>query len=215
MPSMPQDNAAPPSKMFLQLVLFSYARHVTLALAEDDLAPHLPRHIPPLNLPVPGVAAAPDLLAHLPRRHDVVHALARLEVAEDRARDISVHVLDGLAGRREQRPDERGHGPAEDDDAEAGLEGLLGGRLDLGGSAGGGEDGAVEEDEARLAVGLGVVEDRLQAGVVGRVFGGHDGRGDFGHPLVQREFDARGVGFEIRAHVVGFVVAGAGHFLLV
>ena len=90
-----------------------------------------------------GVAPPPDLFANLPRRDDVVHALARLQVPENGPRDVAVHVLHGLAGRSEQRPHERGHGPAEDDDAETGLQGLLGGRLDLGRGAGVGKYGPV------------------------------------------------------------------------
>ncbi len=164
---------------------------------------------------MPGVAAPPNLFAHLPRRDNVIHALARLQVAEHGPCDIAVDVLDGFAGGGEERPDESGHGTAEDDDAEAGLEGLLGGGLDFRGGVGVGEDGAVEEDEAGLSVGLGVVEDGLEARVVGGVFGGHDRCGYLRHPLVQSEFDAGGVGFEIGAHVVGFVMAGAGHFFLV
>lgn len=127
--------------------------------SKDDFPPHLPRNIPPLNLAVTSVAAPPDFLAHLPRRNDVVHALARFQMPEHRSGDIAVDVFDGFTRCREQRPDQGRHGPAEDDDAEASLKGLLGGRLDFGGCAGVGKNGAVEEDEARLPVGLGVVED--------------------------------------------------------
>ncbi len=182
---------------------------------KDDFPPHLPRNIPPLNLAVAGVAAPPDFLAHLPRRNDVVHTLARLQMPEHRSCDVAVDVFDGFTGRREKRPDQGGHGATEDDDAEAGLEGLLGGSLDFGGCAGVGENGAVEEDEARLPVGLGVVEDRLQARIICGVFRRHYRCWDLGDPLVQRQVDAGGVGFEIRSHVVGFVVARAGHLFLV
>ena len=62
---------------------------------------------------------------------------------------------------------------------------------------------------------LGVVEDGLETGVFGRIFCRHDGRRDLRDPLMESKFDAGGVGFEIGAHVVGFVVAGASHLFLV
>lgn len=164
---------------------------------------------------MPGVAPTPDFLAYLPRRDNVIHALARLQVPEHGPRDIAVHILHSLAGGGEKRPDERSHRTAEDDDAETSLQSLFGGRLDLWRCAGMGKNGSIKEDEAGLSVGFGVVEDRLETGVFGGVFGGHDRGWDFGDPLVESEFDAGGIGFEIRAHVVGFVVAGAGHFFLV
>ena len=87
--------------------------------------------------------------------------------------------------------------------------------MDFGVGAGVGEDDAVEEDEGGLFVGFGVVEDGLKAGVVGGVFDCDDCGGDFGDPLLEGEFDACGVGFEVGAHVVGFVVAGGLAFFFV
>ena len=95
------------------------------------------------------------------------------------------------------------------------MQGLFGGGLDFGVGAGVREDDAIEEDEGGLFVGFGVVEDGLETGVVGRVFDRDDGGGDFGDPLLQGEFDARGVGFEVGAHGVGFVVAGGLAFFFV
>ena len=95
------------------------------------------------------------------------------------------------------------------------MQGLLCGRLDFSVGAGVGEDDAVEEDEGGLFVGFGVVEDGLEAGVIGGVFNRDNCRGDFGNPLLESEFDASGVGFEVGAHGVGFVVAGGLAFFFV
>ena len=144
------------------------------SLPKYHFPPHLPRHIPPLNLTVSSIASPPDLLAHFPRSDNVVHTLARLQVSEHRSRNITVNVLHSLTGGGEQGPDKGSHGPAENDDPETGLQGLLGGRLHLGRSTRVGKNGAVEEDEARLPVRLGIVEDGLQPRIFGWVLGGDD-----------------------------------------
>ena len=135
-------------------------------------------------------------------------------MSENGAGHVAVHVFSRLARGREERPDEGGHGAREDDNAQAGLQGLLGRGLDLGRGAGVGENGAVEVYEAGLLVGLGVVEDRLQAGVISRVLNGDDRGGDLGDPLVEGELDARGIGLEVGAHAVGLLLARVSRFLL-
>ena len=110
--------------------------HCRKNLSEKNLLFHTPRHIPPLNLTNTCITPPPDLLADFPCRDNIVHALPRFEMPEDRPGDIPVDVFDGFAGGCEKRPDEGGHGAGEDDDAEAGLQSLFARSLHFGVRAG-------------------------------------------------------------------------------
>jgi len=92
-------------------------------------------------------------------------------MSEYHLRHVAVDVVNGLARGGEQRPQERAHGPGEYDDSQARLQSLLGRSLDFRGAACQAENASVEEDEAGLLVRFGVVEDGLQAGVIGRDVG--------------------------------------------
>lgn len=70
------------------------------------------------------------------------------------------------------------------------------------------EEGAVEVDESGLFVGFGVVEDRLEPGLVRLVFDCDDRGRDFGDPLEEGKFDAGCLCFEIGAHTVDFFLGG-------
>ena len=74
------------------------------------------------------------------------------------------------------------------------------------------EDVVVEVHEGRLLVGVGVVEERLQAGVIGGAVEGDQGGGDFGAPLVEAELDVGDAGVELGPHGCRLVLAGVGHF---
>ena len=153
-------------------------------LAEKDFSSHLLGDIAPADLRVTGVHPPPELFAHFPSRDDVAHPLPALQVPEDSARDFPVRLLDRVGRSGEQRPEQRDHGTGEDDDAEAVLKRLLGRGLDFGGRSRVGEDVVVEVDERGLLVGVRVVQDRLEAGVIGGTLDGDHGGGDFGAPLM-------------------------------
>lgn len=167
---------------------------------KHDLPTHVGGDVPPTPLRLPGITSSPHLFGHLPRGDDVLHALPAFQVSEDHLRHVPIHVVDGLARRGEQGPQQCAHGSGEDDHPQARLQRLLGRRLDLGGAPRQAEDGPVEEDEAGLLVRFGVVEDGLQAGVVGRCFGRDEGARDFRRPLVERKLHGGCVVVEIGPH---------------
>lgn len=120
-----------------------------LQSAKNNIQPPLVADIPPIDVArLRGICPGPDFLYHLPRPHDIVHALPSLSAAECSQRESPVILRDGFTRGYEQWPEKSGHGPVvalsgKIDDIGAGEEGEVGMFLHDGVIARGEVDGAI------------------------------------------------------------------------